>query len=161
MNWRLPRLTGQLVLGAACCLLLPLSLSAVRVIDESAIPFTAFLSKAEFDQRFPGKEVAELSELEPGWYVIYEHVSLAYYFGPMLLESTGEDYLAELSEIVTAAVEQRPSIQDYRLELSYEPSEPTGESGGSSESAPELGSPPPPPPEPSGFWGFVKRIFGF
>ena len=42
-------------------------------------------------------------------------------FRTHLLESIGKDYLDQLSEIVEVAVMQRPSIQDYRLELSYEP----------------------------------------
>ena len=95
---------------------------ALRVIDEEAIPFAGFLSKVEFDQRYPGKIVAEPAELDGGWYVIYEHETLNYYFGPILLRSTGEDYFAQLEEIVEAAVAQRPGINGYRLELSYEPS---------------------------------------
>lgn len=145
--------------------LLPLSASAVRVIEAGAIPFTDFLSKADFDQRYAGEEVTDLSELEPGWYVIYEHESLSYYFGPVLLESTGQDYLEQLTETVESAVAQRPSIQDYRLELSYEPSQSSGSSGSTADD-PSSGNPssgtgsPQPPPEPS-IWGFFKRLFGF
>ncbi len=157
MSWRF---TACLAL-----LLLPLMLSAVRVIEEEAIPFAGFLSKAEFDQRYPGEQVEDLSQLDPGWYVIYEHESLSYYFGPILLKSTGEDYLAQLEEIVEKAVAQRPSIQGYRLELSYEPSEPDSSAAAQNEDAAEsssgqTGSPPPPPPKPS-IWGFIKRLFGF
>jgi len=151
-----------------CSLLLialsPLPLSAVRVIEAGAIPFTAFLSKADFDQRYPGGEVADLSTLDPGWYVIYEHESLRYYFGPVLLESTGQDYLAQLTETVEGAVAQRPSIQDYRLELSYEPSQSSASSGATGSDASTAdpsggyGSPPPPPPS---IWNFFRRLFGF
>ena len=145
-------------------LLLPTAVSAARVMQAQAIPYSSFLSKADFDQRFPGEQVSDLSKLNPGWYVIYEHESLVYYFGPVLLQSTGQDYLDELTGIVDAAVAQRPSIRDYRLELSYEPSE----TGDASESAATEGetdgassSPPSPPPKPSGFWGFIRSIFGF
>lgn len=146
--------------------LLPLAASAVRVIEASAIPFTAFLDKAAFDQRFPGTEIEDRSRLEPGWYVIYEHESLAYYFGPILLRSTGQDYLEELRATVTAAVEQRPSIQDYLLDLRYEPSDSGAESGADTSGEPNEADaaalpPPPPPPPPSGFWGFIRKIFGF
>jgi len=146
-------------------LFLPLSASAARVIEAGAIPFTAFLAKADFDQRYPGKEVADPTNLEPGWYVIYEHESLSYYFGPVLLESTGRDYLAQLTETVEAAVAQRPSIQDYQLELSYEPSQSSGGSGAAenetSPSNPSAGSgTPQPAPKPS-IWDFFKRLFGF
>jgi hypothetical protein len=150
-----------------CALLLlalsPLELSAVRVIEAGAIPFTAFLAKADFDQRYPGQEVVDLSKLDPGWYVIYEHESLSYYFGPVLLESTGQDYLAQLTETLDEAVAQRPSIQDYRLELSYEPSQSSASSGATGSDASSgnpsggYGSPPPPPPS---IWSFFRRLFG-
>jgi len=87
----------------------PLQLPAARVIEAGAIPFTAFLSKADFDQRYPGQELTDLSQLDPGWYVIYQHESLSYYFGPVLLESTGQDYLTQLTQTVENAVAQRPS----------------------------------------------------
>lgn len=146
-------------------LLLPLAASAVRVIEAGAIPFTAFLSKADFDQRYPGKEVGDLSTLEPGWYVIYEHEALSYYFGPVLLESTGQDYLAQLTETVEGAVEQRPTIQDYRLELSYEPSQSSTPSGSANNPPntqnPSAASGRPQTAPKSGIWSFFKRLFGF
>ena len=140
------------------------STSGIRVIEESAIPYAGFLSKANFDQRFPGEMKSGPAELDRGWYVIYEHESLSYYFGPILLESTGQDYLAQLTQTVEAAVQQRPTITDYRLELSFEPSTSASASEGSESSDSEnaesgYGSPPPPPP-PSGFWSLIRRIFG-
>ena len=142
----------------------------LRVIEEEAIPFTGFLSKAKFDARYPGKQVPDVSQLDSGWYVIYQHESLSYYFGPVLLESTGEDYLAQLEAIVGEAVAQRPDIQNYRLELSYEPSQ-TSQSGGQSgqdssqqpsEQNPQQGAsaPPPPPPQEFSLFGLIKKIFG-
>lgn len=140
-----------------------LQAAPVRVIDETAIPFTGFLSKADFDQRYPGKMIDDPSKLDTGWYVIYAHESLNYYFGPILLESTGEDYLAQLTETVEAAVAQRPSIQNYRLELSYEPSASSSANpGGEPPSDPSIPNPLPPQPEPKpSFWGIIKKIFGF
>ncbi len=130
------------------------SSSGIRVISESAIPYAGFLSKANFDQRFPGQMKAGPGDLDTGWYVIYEHESLSYYFGPILLESTGQDYLAQLTQTVEAAVQQRPTITDYRLELSFEPS--ASSESESNESG--YGSPPPPPP--SSFWSLIRSIFG-
>jgi len=135
------------------------SVLEIRVIEESAISYTGFLSKARFDQRFPGQIKAGPAELDSGWYVIYEHESLSYYFGPILLESTGQDYLKQLTQAVDAAVQQRPSITDYRLELSYEPSISESESESESEKSGN-GSPLPPPP-PSNFWSIVRSVFGF
>ena len=137
----------------------------IRVIDETAIPYTAFLSKAEFDQRFPGQIKSDPAELDSGWYVIYEHENLGYYFGPVALESVGRDYLARLTQTVEAAVEQRPDIEGYRLELRFEPSEglSEGEGAGAGDgySSGETVEPQPTQPEPTGFWGFVRRVFGF
>jgi hypothetical protein len=133
----------------------------IRVIEESAISYLGFLSKAEFDQRFPGQMQHGPTDLDSGWYVIYEHEQLNYYFGPILLESTGQDYLEQLTETVEAAVQQRPSITDYRLELSFEPSAAPSASereSGSENSESGYGSPPPPPP--SNIWTLIRSIFG-
>ncbi len=135
----------------------------IRVIDETAIPYTRFLSKAEFDQRYPGELLSDPSQLDGGWYVIYEHEALHYYFGPILLRSTGEDYLVQLEATVAEAVAQRPSIEGYRLELSYEPqvSAKAPSAAQSSEESPESGSgAPQPAPQPS-IWDFFRRLFGF
>ncbi len=146
------------------CIAATLTATPIRVIEESAIPFAGFLSKADFDQRYPGELLDDPATLDIGWYVIYEHESLNYYFGPILLESIGEDYLEQLTETVEAAVAQRPTIQDYRLELSYEPSASSSDSSSTTEppSEPSTPNPLPPQTEPkSSFWGFIKKIFGF
>lgn len=135
----------------------------LRVIDESAIPFTAFLSKADFDQRYPGERIEDPTKLDKGWYVIYEHEALNYYFGPILLESMGQDYYDQLAQTVEAAAAQRPSIRGYRLELSYQPSEPTS-SFASSEPSPEPSAAKPASPQTGPkptLWAWVKRILGF
>ena len=141
--------------------ILPALLQArpIRVIDEAAIPFTGFLSKLDFDQHYPGDLFDDSAKIDTGWYVIYEHESLNYYFGPILLESIGKDYLDQLSEIVDVAVMQRPSIQDYRLELSYEPNASSFESK-STEPSTQDPLPPQAPSKPS-FWSFVKKLFGY
>lgn len=142
-------------------LILPVILQAapIRVINEAAIPFTGFLSKVEFDQRYPGDLFDDSAKLDKGWYVIYKHESLNYYFGPILLESIGKDYLDQLSGIVEVAVMQRPTIQDYRLELSYEPNASSFESK-SVEPSTQDPLPAQAPPKPS-FWSFVKKLFGY
>ena len=136
-----------------------LQANPIRVIDEVAIPFTGFLDKADFDRRYPGELFDDLNGLDTGWYVIYEHESLNYYFGPILLESIGKDYFEQLFNIVQVAVKQRPSIQDYRLELSYEPSpsnfesnttDPPAQNTQRQHTLPKLS-----------IWGFVKKVFGY
>ena len=130
------------------------STAPLRVIEASAIPYARFLAKADFDQRFPGELKPAAAALDSGWYVIYQHQGLNYYFGPILLESTGKDYLAQLRTTVEAAVAQRPSIRDYRLALRYEPAAP------SSDQSPASAAPAPPEPR-SGLWGWIKRVFRF
>lgn len=133
----------------------------VRLIEEEAIPFMAFLKKSDFDDRFPGQLYSDINQLSAGWYVIYEHEALSYYFGPILLEATGEDYLAELDQIVNEAVAQRPSIADYTLQLSYEPKH---EFQTVDPSAPKPSIPsnrPSSPPQETGLFNFFKRLFGF
>jgi len=145
------------------------SYEGIRVIDESAISYMKFLSKVEFDQRFPGQIKSERADLENGWYVIYIHENLNYHFGPMLLESIGQDYLSQLKKMVDAAVEQRPDIKGYQLVLSYEPATESegiatgaGESvddavvGRSVEETPQLNK----SESSSGFWGFFRKLFG-
>ena len=153
--------SGRARIHALLFLVFSASLQAtpIRVIDEAAIPFAGFLSKVDFDQRYPGDRLDDPAKLDAGWYVIYEHESLNYYFGPILLESTGKDYLDQLSEIVEVVIMARASIQDYRLELSYEPN---AFSYDSNNPEPTTQSPLPPqtPPKPS-FWSFVKKIFGY
>ncbi|MEM1221152.1 MAG: hypothetical protein AAGH40_00190 [Verrucomicrobiota bacterium] len=138
-----------------------------RVIEADAIPFTGFLSKADFDARYPGKTISNLTELDSGWYVIYEHEALQYFFGPITLESTGQDYLKQLEGVVAEAVAQRPSITGYTISLSYEPSQVTANSA----SGGNTGTSPAPSQSPdsggsgnqSGGWGifdFLRRIFG-
>jgi hypothetical protein len=135
-----------------------LQATPIRVIDETAIPFAGFLAKVDFDQRYPGERFDDPAKLDAGWYVIYEHESLNYYFGPILLESIGKDYLDQLSETVEAAVTQRPSIQNYRIELSYQPNI----SSSDSKPSPSTQGPlPPQKPPKSSFWSFVKKIFGY
>ena len=151
---------GREQVFALLFLVLPALLQArpIRVINEAAIPFAGFLSKEDFDQRYPGDLFDDPAKLDSGWYVIYEHESLNYYFGPILLESIGKDYLDQLSRVVEVAVMQRPSIQDYRLELSFEPS---ASSFDNNIIEPSKRNPPPQALPKTSFWSFVKKVFGY
>ena len=136
--------------------------AGIRVIDESAIPYTEFLSKAAFDQRFPGEIKSDLTDLKSGWYVIYEHEHLNYYFGPILLQSIGEDYLAQLNQIVAAAVKERTEIEGYRLELLFEPSATLPiEASDDEKVVVENEEPADSATQKKGFWVRVRGFFGF
>jgi hypothetical protein len=156
-------LAGLILLATALPGRAAVAEEALRVLPEEAIPFTAFLRKTDFDRRFPGDKVASVGDLEPGWYVSYEHEALRYHFGPILLESTGQDYRAELESIVEDAVAQRPSITGYTIDLSYLPppaAEPPPGEPGPGESSP----PAPAPPQPRqsfNLFDLIRRIFGF
>lgn len=131
---------------------------SIRVIEATAIPYLRFLSKPDFDARYPGELLPERSQLEPGWYVVYQHQALNYYFGPILLQVTGEDYRSQLQAVVASAVAQRPSIQGYKLTLRYEPKAvPAAEPSQPQSAAPAAGAT---PPQPS-LWDWVRRVFGF
>ncbi|MFT4902251.1 MAG: hypothetical protein ACI81V_001537 [Lentimonas sp.] len=132
------------------------SAESIRAIEASAIPYMRFLSKADFDLRYPGQRLPQLTQLRSGWYVSYRHESLCYYFGPILLQATGEDYKAQLESMLVSALAQRPAIQGYELALTYEPQiEPAA-------SAPAVPSVVPPQAQPAtGFWSRVRRIFGW
>ena len=133
--------------------LLAVAADAVRVIDETAIPLTRVLSKADFDRRHPGRTVADPSHLEPGWYVVYRHESLNYHFGPILIEATGRDYRDDLESIVKEAVAERPDLQDYTIELQRLPAASAGAGPGSSGTGAAQ-------PNKGGFWSFVRKVFG-
>jgi hypothetical protein len=139
--------------------------ASVRVIDETAIPYTGFLRKAEFDQRFPGETLAKSDTVKSGWYVLYSQESLQYLFGPMSLQSTSQDYLDQLREIVKGAIAQRPEISDYTLQLLKTPFDinnlPDATESSKDEPDPEASKPMQTPPPSNGFWGMVKRLFGF
>jgi hypothetical protein len=134
---------------------------SVRVLEETSIPYMSFLSKADFDQRYPGEMLEDPAQLDAGWYVIYQHQALNYYFGPILLQSIGEDYLAQLTETVEAAVAERPSIQDYRLELSYEPQATNSQSPEDVDEPILPNATPAPTESKNSFWGMIKKVFGF
>ena len=158
----IPRQSIQIILAGSLSFL-PIHAS-IRVIDETAIPYTSFLRKAEFDSRFPGESLTNTQNLDSGWYVFYSQESLQYLFGPISLQSTGRDYLEQLKGTVQEAVQQRPEIADHTLRLIKtpidldelkKPSEVNPKE--KSEEAPEQKQLEP----DSGFWGMIKRWFGF
>ena len=53
--------------------------------------------------------------IDSGWYVLYSQASLQYLFGPISLQSTGQDYLDQLKGIVKEAVDSACGISDYSL----------------------------------------------
>lgn len=163
MNRMLNRLLLLLVLCST-------AVAQVRVIDEVAIPYAGFLSKVDFDARFPGELLEEATLLKAGWYVVYQHEALNYHFGPITLESVGQDYERQLRGIVSDAVAQRPDLEGYSIDLKQAPFEAAQELA---DESPELEQPqeksteetepaqPEPVEKPFSLWGWVKGLFGF
>ena len=142
---------------------LPLAAS-IRILEETAIPYTRFLSKAEFDQRFPGEVHRDGTGLAAGWYIFYSQESLRYLFGPVALRATGQDYLGELRTILADVVDQRPALSDHTLRLVQMPYDLDIISGQRAETSRDSSEPKAEEqkkPESSGFWGLLKRLFGF
>ena len=136
------------------------SASGLRQMPIEAIPYTGFLSKADFDERFPGELRESAAALPRGWYVTYQHEALVYWFGPVRFRSTAEDYEAQLRGIVDAATRERPDLQGYTIAVREAPV-------ADQSAQPELGSPPearspsspPSEPEPPSFLERLFRVF--
>lgn len=124
-----------------------------RVIEPSAIGVMGTLSKQAFDKRYPHQPDFDLHALVPAWYVVYKHHDLAYYFGPIRWQVTAWDYQDQLELLLQAAIQQRPSIEDYQLTVQYLPKStvPAGERAAST-----IGSAPKTEVEP---WWRLARLF--
>jgi hypothetical protein len=133
-----------------------------RLLPPQAIAFSEFLSKAEFDQRFPGEAVSDPATVRQGWYVRYQHESLEYWFGPLRFAATAEDYATSLRRIVAEAVAQRPELASHSITVLALPTSEAASPNDPAEPVPEEpvadnGVPPPPPPEP--WWQRLLGIF--
>jgi hypothetical protein len=87
--------------------------ATTRILPPEAISFSGFLPKTEFDERFQGQIIETLTTVPQGWYVHYQHESLAYLFGPVKFASTAEDYAQSLRRIVADAVAQRQALATH------------------------------------------------
>ncbi len=136
----------------------------LRLLPPEAIAFSEFLRKAEFDQRFQGEAISDLSTVPQGWYVRYQHESLEYWFGPLRFAATAEDYATSLRRIVAEAVAQRPELANHTITVvslptkesvnanANDPLDPVPE-----ESVADSGTASPPPPKP--WWQRLLGIF--
>jgi len=133
----------------------PAVLEAKRLPPE-AISYSAFLSKAEFDARFPGEAVQAANLLPHGWYVRYQHETLTYWFGPVRFRSVADDYASQLRGIVAQAQGARPELEGHTITVLALPEE--ARTAEDIPSEPERRSPgAPSAPEPP---SLLERILG-
>jgi hypothetical protein len=134
-----------------------------RLLPPEAIAFSGFLSKAEFDERFPGRIIEDTATLPQGWYVRYQHEALVYLFGPVRFAATAEDYAASLRRIVSDAVRQRPELANHEIAVIALPDDTDSDTSPSRpDSEPRdsrAGGPPQPPPPPEPWWQRLLGIF--
>ena len=69
------------------------------------------MKKAEFVSMYPGTVIQDpKNDLKTGFYIVYEHESLFYYFGPADNRALLKGYKEVLDGIVVKVKEKRPSL---------------------------------------------------
>ena len=85
-----------------------------RQLPLRSINYMSYFNKAEFDERFPGKPIKDKQPTEKGYYVVYHHESLVYYFGPDELKVIAEMYKRELDRVVGVVKGKRESLMSAK-----------------------------------------------
>jgi hypothetical protein len=80
-----------------------------------SIPASGLLSAADFRARYPGIELETGIPFEDGWYLVYRHAGLTYFFGPEDDRAYLEPWESRLRNIVTTATEVRPQLESARI----------------------------------------------
>ena len=89
--------------------------SIAKKMPLESVFYIGELEKIDFDNMFPG-EVLQNPEIEVKGhqYLVYEHKSLFYYFGPSESKEILEQYKAVLDPIVEQVKQKRASLFDAR-----------------------------------------------
>lgn len=147
-------------------LLVPLlAYSQRKEMPLDSLNYIQFMKKADFDKRFPGKllQGESLPEQE-GFYIVYEHESLAYYFGPAEHRSVAEIYKAELDKVVAEVQGMREQLKSAKTYILKLPEEQTTDSSQPQTEKQETLPAPTPQPEPEQdepWWTKLFRALGF
>lgn len=106
-------------------LVFPALLNAqAKQIPLDALNYIHFLKKADFDARFPGVALAANTRpTSEGYYIVYTHESLTYYFGPTEDTIIAEVYKQELDRIVAEVQSMRSHLDSARTYLIQIPEE--------------------------------------
>jgi len=133
-----------------------------RQLPLRSINYMSFYTKQEFDERFPGKVITDKHPSDEGYYVVYQHENLLYYFGPDMYESIAEIYKEELDRVVEIVKGKRESLKTaktYILKLPRDKASAPSASESTSEETAKSGAPK--PPEPESWWSRLFRKIGF
>ena len=162
-----------------------LSLCTAALADSRQLPmrsinYMSYFNKAEFDERFPGKPIRGKTPTEVGYYVVYEHESLVYYFGPDEIKTIADMYKRELDRVVGIVKEKREILKTAKTYIVKLPTDeatiPPAESERAANEAKENEEPPEknteeerkvqpkstpaPKPKPEPWWKRMFRWFG-
>lgn len=136
-----------------------------RILPTQAINYTQYLNKEAFDAMFPGTVLKPGENPQiPGYYVVYQHQQLIYYFGPENSEIAAELYLEDLDKVVSLVQAKRASLHTATTTIQEFPSDPKT----TKPQPPDANSPPQPPTTsdrkpakpPMPWWRKVLKIIG-
>lgn len=92
------------------------SLTALnRLLPLESILYIGLMEKKEFEQLYPGSDFDHPSSfLSDGFYLVYEHEALKYFFGPSDDQFTCDRYKEKLDKVVQAVQEKRHSLNSAK-----------------------------------------------
>lgn len=139
-----------------------------RILPTRAINYTRYLNKQDFDSMFPGTVLkpGETPQAS-GYYVVYQHENLIYYFGPETSEIAAELYLEDLDKVVGMVQSKRATLQSAITDIQKFPRDITPpQTNASNNSHPDHPNVPnnpsrQPSEPPTPWWEKVLKIFGF
>ncbi len=105
-----------------CCWLLFLFLALntrgkTLVLPIESITDSGQMSAKEFSIKNPGIDITGSIPDTEGYYIMYEHVNLIYYFGPTNNKNTADIKINELRKILSDATETRSVLKESKIEL--------------------------------------------
>ncbi|MCC5804979.1 MAG: hypothetical protein JJU00_01505 [Opitutales bacterium] len=105
--------------GAAylCVVVTAAAVSGGRVLPVEAIDASATMRAADFNEAFPGVRATPDVLGVPGYFVVYEHENLRYYFGPVNGFGEARVWEDRLLAIRGDVVAQRPALATSRVYL--------------------------------------------
>lgn len=89
------------------------------LLPMEAIPPTARESLEEFRINHPGIRLETGIPYDEGWYVVYRHKGLTYFFGPTEKRTTAETALGTLTAIWDMARDKRPALESAEIFIFY------------------------------------------
>lgn len=146
-----------------------------RILPTNAISYTGYVGKQEFDTLFPGERIkANETPSDPGYYVVYQHENLVYFFGPEPTFFAAELYKDDLDLIVEEVQVKRAHLKSAKTSVQKFPQDSNAKTAeqNESEGPNEHGTQKPEspeknkgtsstPPQPKSWWQRLFDIFKF